>query len=199
MGNAQCTWVRDRLPLLAGNDLLGSERRRVERHLIGCPHCRGRKEALESAFEVLQAAAAESPVNRNAPSLWPALARQIRESRRPVPSAGLAWLFAWSRLRPLPTFGLAVVLFIAIGLTLSVRHQLSASRAAIAQASQPTEIPDAGQSMSVEQPTQVRMARQDHAENALDPAPAPRFDYDLEHGTPMGPDTPLETKSKLTH
>src|SRR5262249_9445471 len=105
MGNAQCKWVRDRLPLLAGNDLLGSERRRVERHLIGCPHCRERKEALKSAFELLQVTADEPVVNHNAPSLWPALARQIREARRPAHSPGLSWLFAWSRLRPWPTFG----------------------------------------------------------------------------------------------
>ena len=36
----RCAWVRDRLPLLAGDDWLGPDRRRVERHLIGCPTCR---------------------------------------------------------------------------------------------------------------------------------------------------------------
>jgi len=32
MGNLQCKWVRDRLPLLAGDELRGMDLRRVERH-----------------------------------------------------------------------------------------------------------------------------------------------------------------------
>lgn len=200
MGNAQCKWVRDRLSLLAGNDLIGSERRRVERHLIGCPHCRGRKEALQSAFKVLRATADEPLVNRDAPSLWPALARQIRESRRPARTrpVDLSWLFAWSRLRPLPTFALSMVLVAAIGLTLVIRHQVFVSRTEIANATRPTIVPTAGQPESDEQPAPVRMA-QNAAESSSEPAPASRLDYDLEHGTPMGPDAPLEPKSKLTH
>lgn len=197
MGNAQCKWVRDRLPLLAGDDLVGSERRRVERHLIGCPHCRGRKEALHSAFEVLQAAAEEPAVNPGAPSLWPALARQIRESRRPAPALGLSWLFAWSRLRPWPTFGLGLVLCLSVGLTLSVRYQASLWRAQIARNSGPAVPPLSDEALAVDQSSQVRVVHQ--AEPAPEASPAPRFDYDLEHGTPMGPDAPIDTKSKLTH
>lgn len=200
MGNAQCKWVRDRLPLLTGNDLVGSERRRVERHLIGCAHCRGRKEALLSAFEVLRATADEPLVNHDAPSLWPALARQIRESRRPARtrSVDLSWLFAWSRLRPLPTFALSMGLFVAIGLTLVVRHHAFVSRTQIANATRPTIAPTTGQPESNEQPVSVRMA-QNAIESSSEPAPASHLDYDLEHGTPMGPDAPLEPKSKLTH
>jgi len=196
MSNPQCKWVRDRLPLLAGNDLLGSERRRVERHLIGCSHCRGRRDALGSAFGVLQLAAGESPLNGDAPSLWPALARQIREARRPAPRLGLSWLFDWSRLRPWPTFGLGMGLLAAFGLTFSVRYQASVSRAEIAKNARPVEALSAGPELTDEQPPQVYVAHQD--EPAAEAASPPRFDYDLDRGTPMGPDS-LETKSKLTH
>jgi hypothetical protein len=41
-----CGWFQARLPLLAGNDLVGPERREVERHLIGCAGCRQRLESL---------------------------------------------------------------------------------------------------------------------------------------------------------
>jgi len=184
------------LPLLAGNDLLGSERRRVERHLIGCPHCRGRKEALGSVFGVLQAAAGESPINGDAPSLWPALARQIREARRPAPPLGLSWLSAWSRLRPWPTLGLGMGLLAALGLTLTVRYQVSLSRAEMAINSGPIVAPTSGSALPDEQPAQVHVAHQ--PESAPDAATPARFDYDLDRGTPMGPDT-VETKSKLTH
>ena len=37
MRSPRCKWVRDRLPLLAGDDLVGPDRRRVESHLVGCP------------------------------------------------------------------------------------------------------------------------------------------------------------------
>jgi anti-sigma factor RsiW len=57
----------------------------VERHLIGCPGCRHHLESLRDAVEVLHEAAAAEIVT--APTLWPALERQIRESRRPAPSA----------------------------------------------------------------------------------------------------------------
>lgn len=200
MRNAQCKWVRDRLPLLAGNDLLGSERRRVERHLIGCPHCRGRKEALESAFGVLQATAGEPLVNPDAPSLWPALARQIREARRPagVRSIDFSWLFAWSRLRPLPTFSLSLMLVFALGLTLVVRHRISVSRAEIAEASRPTKLPAVGSSQPSD-PSELLGMTPKPVETESEAASSSPLHYDLEHGTPMGPDAPLESKSKLTH
>jgi anti-sigma factor RsiW len=82
-----CRWVRRKLPLLAGGDLLGPERRRAERHLVGCPDCRRVLESLRSALDVLHASAEASPVPAEASApLWPALERQIRESRRPLPA-----------------------------------------------------------------------------------------------------------------
>src|SRR6478736_4011665 len=79
----RCRWVRDRLPLLAGGELMGADRRKVERHLIACAGCRQHERSLVGALGVLQAVAAQSPAAGadEAPSLWPALARQIRESR----------------------------------------------------------------------------------------------------------------------
>ena len=83
MRNPRCRWVRDRLPLLAGDDLVGPDRRRVESHLVGCPECRRHRVALGHALRALETASASSPARPDAPSLWPDLARQIRESRRP--------------------------------------------------------------------------------------------------------------------
>lgn len=88
-----CRWVRLRLPLAAGDDLVGPDRRWVERHLARCEECRGRLESLRAALGALQTAAAEPPVAESpAAPIWPELQRQIRESRRPAPTrwAGLA-------------------------------------------------------------------------------------------------------------
>lgn len=80
----ECRWVRGRLPLMAGGDLLGPERRHVERHVVGCVACRGLLESHRRSLGALHAAAAaESPALAAAPSLWPDLARQLREARRP--------------------------------------------------------------------------------------------------------------------
>ncbi len=40
-----CEWSLKRLPLLADDELIGADRRRVERHLIGCASCRERLES----------------------------------------------------------------------------------------------------------------------------------------------------------
>lgn len=105
-----CGWARDRLPLLAGDDLAGDDRRRAQRHLIGCPSCRRRLESLREALSVLQGAAAVSPTKPSAPSLWPELERQIRESRRPAPSMSLPW----------PRIGLFSAVSLAAGLVVAV-------------------------------------------------------------------------------
>jgi hypothetical protein len=112
MGSKSCIWVRDRLPLVAGGEWLGPDRRPVERHLIGCPACRQRLDSLRDALAVLHVAAAESPADPEAPSLWPALARQIRESRRPQSSWEMGWLRSWAW----PSLGLAAGLFVAVGI-----------------------------------------------------------------------------------
>src|SRR3954471_14000913 len=123
MGNLRCKWVRDRLPLLVGDELRGLDRRRVERHLIGCPQCRLHQASLGEAVGVLRAVAVTAATGSpsGAPSLWPALARQIRESRRPVPpptfAGPLAWLLGWPRAIPWPAFvlGLGLALVVTIG------------------------------------------------------------------------------------
>lgn len=102
-----CRRVAGWLPLLAGAELHGEERRRAQRHLIGCPSCRATLAAHERALAALQSLAQHDPapsrptvlsltgaapeavptaidsVPAPAGSLWPALARQIEESRRP--------------------------------------------------------------------------------------------------------------------
>jgi anti-sigma factor RsiW len=85
----QCQWVRHRLPLLIGGELKVDERRRVERHLIGCLDCRGSRESSSTAFSALRSMAEVSPARADAPSLWPALSAQIRQSRHASPT--LSW------------------------------------------------------------------------------------------------------------
>lgn len=112
----RCRWVRRRLALLAGDpegrDLRWDDRRHVERHLIGCASCRAERESLASAVVALHESGASVPVKSGAPSIWPALSRQIRASRhlRPNPWAGLGFG---------PSMGLAAGLLVvgtAIGL-----------------------------------------------------------------------------------
>src|SRR3954447_7113099 len=110
MGNPRCKWVCDRLPLLAGDDLQGVDRRHVERHLIGCPQCRERQTSLGRAMETLRVVAMTPSAPAEAASLWPALERQIRESRRPVPAPtfALPFAFAWPRLSFRPALALGL-------------------------------------------------------------------------------------------
>lgn len=88
--NPRCRQIRHLLPLVAGDaegtDLSWTDRRLVDRHLIGCPSCRAHRDSLASAISVLQLAASVSPVSQDIPSVWPDLARQIRGTRHPHPS-----------------------------------------------------------------------------------------------------------------
>jgi predicted anti-sigma-YlaC factor YlaD len=142
MGNARCKWVCDRLPLLAGDDLQGLDRRRVERHLIGCPQCREHQSALGQVLKVLRTVATSLPAQPDAPSLWPALARQIRESRRPIPTPPLMtfpFVFTWLRvnLRPVFGFGVGLGLLVSIGASLAIRNQIDDAQAHIAANQRP--------------------------------------------------------------
>lgn len=113
--DSSCRWVERRLPLLAGGELLGHERRRAERHVIGCASCRGRLASHRESLDALRSAGLDDPVAPDSPSLWPALARQIRETRRPAPSWGFPRAEAWTWAR----LGLAAgVLALAFGLGL---------------------------------------------------------------------------------
>jgi anti-sigma factor RsiW len=93
-----CAWSLKRLPLLVDDELIGAERRRVERHLIGCANCRERLESHRANLALLHIAAVEEPGagsfvrDRSDSVLWPAIARQIRESRRePARSSWGGW------------------------------------------------------------------------------------------------------------
>lgn len=112
-----CRWTRSRLPLLAGGDLLGFERRRVERHLVGCPECRRQLASMQAALDVLRMAATCDPAPSSpAASIWPELSRQIRESRRPRRTV-------WPRLLAWPGAALAASLLLTLGgVTLFRRH-----------------------------------------------------------------------------
>src|SRR4051794_10101516 len=141
MGNLRCKWVRDRLPLLIGDELRGLDRRRVERHLIGCPRCRQHQASLGQALGALRTVAATVLAPLDAPSLWPALARQIRESRRPVPTptfpTPFARLLAWPRANPRPVLGLGLCLLATIGVSLAIRQQVPVAQAHIARNARP--------------------------------------------------------------
>ncbi len=157
MSNPRCRWVRDRLPLLAGDDLVGPDRRRVESHLVGCPQCRRRRVALGRALLALETASASSPARPDAPSLWPDLARQIRESRRPHRGPTFGFGFAPPRVQFWPAFGLVLGLLATIGATAAVRNKITATHADMAADARPIAIP---------------MINSDVAERPLDSAPS---------------------------
>jgi hypothetical protein len=117
MRTSSCRWVRRRLPLLAGDDLPGLDRRLAERHLIGCADCRRELEGLRGALGVLHAAAGGEPAGAAAaapaPDLWPALERQIREARRPArlfPVPQWAWAAAAAAVLALVTAAAGVAM-----------------------------------------------------------------------------------------
>jgi anti-sigma factor RsiW len=184
MGNPRCKWVRDRLPLLADNELVVADRRKVERHLIGCSLCREHRIALEHALEVLHAARAEGPSRPQVPSLWPELALQIRQSRRPAAPLLLGWF--QFRLRPALALGLG--LLAAIGVASAARNQIAEAKARIAAAARPiapTAIAAQDQPAPLDDPAHDAPKPQGDAPMP-EPSPATRLGFDLDHGTPMG-------------
>jgi anti-sigma factor RsiW len=196
MGDPHCKWVRDRLPLLAGDELFGTERRRVERHLICCTTCRAHRDALGHALDALHAASAESPTRLDAPTLWPALARQIRESRQPAPARSWISALTWPRL------GLAVGLLVALGLSAATRYQMASANARIRQAATPLPHPPIAARLApaptvapVVRPSPERVAQ---PESVAESSPPARYDYMLDHGTPMGPDS-ADSKTRSSY
>jgi anti-sigma factor RsiW len=189
MGNPRCQWVCDRLPLLAGDDLPGLDRRRVERHLIGCPKCRHRRAALDQTLGILQTVAAESPLRPDAPSLWPALARQIRESRRParVPFFG-SWRLWPRRLELWPAVGLGLGLAVAALVALGAHRQIDDAQASIEHNARP--IAPAISLTEAAPPAVETPAPSPEAEapGAVESVPASQVGYDLDHAMPMGPE-----------
>jgi hypothetical protein len=196
MGNPRCHWVRDRLPLSVGDDLRGLDRRLVERHLIGCPQCRQHQAALGQALETLRTVAATTPTSPDAPSLWPALARQIRESRRPSPTPALAFptplvpIASWLRQRPWPAFSLSLALLAAAMVGLGVRRHVATAEALILANARPlapasprvqtalTMAPAADSRRELPAPVEPQV---------VESTPSPRIDYNssLDRGYPM--------------
>jgi len=209
MGNPRCNWVSDRLPLYAGDDLRGLDRRRVERHLIGCPQCRQHQTALGQALETLRTAAAVTPAAPDTPSLWPALARQIREARRPAPVSPwpsfLTVAGSWLRTNPWPALGLGLGLLVSLEVGLDVRHQVGTAEAHIRANARPivTIHP-----MSGPQSTAASAPNSNPGHELPDPVvenspPSSRPDetpiYDLDHGRPMPPDARDASYIKATY
>jgi len=82
-----CEWVRDWLPLLAGDgervagqsgDVSAEDRRLLEGHLDVCTSCRRRRTALEGALSLLDVVEAQPPVGREGVSVWPDLEGRMR-------------------------------------------------------------------------------------------------------------------------
>lgn len=83
-----CDRTRDHLALWVSDDLVGEERRQVERHLAGCARCRAEASRVRDLLETLAEVGRDDPPGwpqavANG-SLWPALRRQLHEARRPA-------------------------------------------------------------------------------------------------------------------
>jgi len=185
MGKLQCKWVRDRLPLLAGDELRGADLRRVERHLIGCGKCRQHRMSLDQTLKILHSVAAQPLVPSDAPSLWPALARQIRHSRPPAQAP----LFTWFRQFGLwPAFGLGLGLVAAV-IAVSARNQVADARSKMVSntrpiapvVSRPETTPPAEAPASTDSATKP----QGEVTVSAETVPATRLGYDLDHTMPM--------------
>jgi anti-sigma factor RsiW len=192
-----CRWVRPRLPLLAGGELGVEERRKVERHLIGCPDCQGRRDSSAGALAALRRLGEESPSTVDAPSLWPSLARQIRQSRHAAPRP------SWWEI-PLPRSWAAATLATGLGAVLAAsiaRPTIDRDEAAPVEPSRFVNHAPTVEAEQPEVPVVPTLASRPKPTSALPggglsqapvkpiepPSASLRFDYDLDHGTPMTP------------
>lgn len=115
MLDTSCRWVQTQLPLWIGGDLIGADRRRVERHVLACSACRARREELAKSQRLI-GVLANTPIAKasHLPSLWNALACQIQESRHPVASSTPWWrVFVW------PVTGITSAALLVTGMMLS--------------------------------------------------------------------------------
>jgi hypothetical protein len=200
----RCRWVCPRLPLLAGGELGVEERRKVERHLIGCPDCRARRDASTGALDALRLLGEESPSTVDAPSLWPSLARQIRQSRHAAPRPSW-WEVPMPRSWAAATLatGLGAVLAASIARPIADRDEVAPAPISATQVP-PVELGPEPEAPAPPTATLVSRPRPGALPEAPPPRPggglsqAPikpieppsaslRFDYDLDHGTPMTP------------
>jgi anti-sigma factor RsiW len=186
-----CRWVRARLPLLAGGELTGVERRGVERHLLGCPDCRAQAASLEGVLGVLHRMA-EDPRGADGPSLWPALAHQIREARHETRPT------LWDQIRTQlgPALGLATAALatgaLAAVVDLPALWRSSDPWATVSREPRPSAPGPVASPRSLPRPAAPGLEPGDPANMARssihDPNRPARFDYDLDHGTPLGRD-----------
>ena len=181
--DSDCRWARHRLPLLAGGDLTGADRRKAERHLIGCPDCRRREAGLSSALDALHAASAFDPPGPSGPpTLWPALARQIREGRHaPRPLSPWLDLFAVRHRHALAAVAASAALLAAWAYRPAAEGRVDGVAAA-----RPPEVIRAVPTPSEAEPD-VSLAVADRDSVTRGGSSEPRLDYDLDRGTPMGP------------
>jgi len=178
--------------LLAGDDLVGPDRRRVESHLVGCPECRRHRVALGLAVRALETASAHSPARPDAPSLWPDLERQIRESRRPHRGPTFDFRFAPPRMSFWPAFGLTLGLLATIGAMEAVRRKITAPGASmVAHTARPSN-PSRKIPIPVEQPLDPAPIH-DLSSPVVENVPPQRFHDDNEPAPNTTPD-PRESK-----
>lgn len=187
----RCRWVCDRLPLLDGGELIGSDRRKVESHLVVCRPCRVRREGLANALNVLRAAGAEAPSLSNtradSASLWPALQRQIRETRHQPRNSAIAELLSWldrpsSRFAALAATGLIAVAATWAGVDAWARSQVSTANAVATSASRPVPVRPPVPHSALDFAPIIANADADLSSRSPDRIPS-RFGYDLDRGT----------------
>jgi anti-sigma factor RsiW len=188
-----CRWVRQRLPLLIGGELGVVERRRVERHLIGCLACQGHREVSTSAFSALRAFAEVPPTRVDAPSLWPSLSDQIRQSRHVAPARSW-WETPWPRSWAAAALAMGLIVMVATPLSLLLlgREPARPSAATVRVSSvEPSKsiAPAAPSALPSTSPLMASSPARKPAYSGFDPTlpQNTQINYDLDHGTPMGP------------
>lgn len=195
-----CRWTRPRLPLLAGGELGPDERRKVERHLIACPDCRGHRDASVDALGALRLLAEEPFATVDAAPLWPALALQIRQSRHAAPRPSW-WDSAFAR--PWGLVGLAAglgALMVASVPSPWADRELALPSSSVAvppawpededKATPPPLVvaaPSRPGALPSGPSSRVGLLSQGPLKPVEPPSASLQFDYDLDHGTPMTP------------
>jgi anti-sigma factor RsiW len=186
MMNNRCRWVRRRLALLAGDldgrDLAWDDRRAVERHVVECDSCRSERTALESTVGLLRAVSSVVPCDPEAPSIWPALSRQIQGTRHPRPTS-------WFGLGSGPAVGMAAGMLVvggAIGLT---GWHLGSASAARGRPQPRVEVFQPRPALPPEVP-----ARSQLVGDGLPAKPAPRLEPDSKATGPGSPGDPQRSQ-----
>jgi hypothetical protein len=183
MSDVSCRWTRARLPLFAGGDLGGLDRRSVERHLISCDGCRAHRAGLVSALHALHAAAVYDPTTPGALSLWPEIADEIRQSRHPA-AGHLGWASIFWAPRTLGLgFGLAAtVATLALFALPRQDEPRPAQVAAIVETNQPSDAHQPG----ADRPESALVALELKDQAAPAPSPAAKPEPETSRGNGNG-------------